>query len=45
MAFWMLAYNMKWVNADQLRLVVKTQTNPFGEVTPEEYKQIASQDF
>jgi len=45
MAFWMLAFNMKWVNADQLRLAVKTQTNPFGEITPEEYKQITGQDF
>lgn len=45
MAFWKLAYNQKWVTAEQLRLAVKTETNPFGEITAEEYKTITGQDF
>ncbi|MGG3012311.1 XkdX family protein [Brevibacillus parabrevis] len=45
MAFWNLAYKYKWVTIDQLRLAVKTDTNPFGEITPEEFKQITGQDF
>ena len=45
MAFWNLAYNMKWVTIDQLRLAVKTESNPFGEITPEEFKAITGQDF
>lgn len=45
MAFWQLAYNNKWVTADQLRLAVKTEVNPFGEITPEQYKTITNIDF
>lgn len=45
MAFWKLAYNMKWVTAEQLRLVVKTENNPSGEITPEQYKEITGIDF
>lgn len=45
MAFWKMAYNLKWVTADQLRLAVKTEANPFGEISSEEYKEITKQDF
>lgn len=45
MAFWKLAYNMKWVTTDQLRLVVKTDTNPYGEITPEEFESITNETF
>ncbi|MGF7056454.1 XkdX family protein [Brassicibacter mesophilus] len=45
MVFWKLAFNMKWVSVEQLRLAVKTETNPFGEITPEQYKEITSIDF
>lgn len=45
MAFWKLAYNMKWVTLEQLRIVVKTEDNPSGEITPEQFKEITGQDF
>jgi len=45
MAFWNIAYNQKWVTIDQLRLAVITTSNPFGDITPEEFKQITKQDF
>ncbi|MGD6845220.1 XkdX family protein [Bacillus infantis] len=45
MAFWQLAFNQKWVTADQLRLAVKTDSNPYGEITPDEYKTITSKGF
>ncbi len=45
MAFWQLAYSRKWVTIDQLRLVVKTEANPYGEITPEEFKTITGQEF
>lgn len=45
MAFWKLAYNQKWVTIDQLRLVVKTDTNPYGEITPEEFESITNETF
>lgn len=45
MAFWSLAYKCNWVTIDQLRLAVKTESNPYGEITPEEFKKITGQDF
>jgi hypothetical protein len=45
MAFWQLAFNSKWVTADQLRLAVITDTNPFGEITPEQYKEITKIEY
>ena len=45
MAFWKMAYNLKWVTSEQLRLAVKNETNPYGEITPEEYKTITGLDF
>lgn len=40
MAFWKLAYEMKWVGIEKLLLAVKTESNPYGEITPEEYQTI-----
>ncbi|WP_188066585.1 XkdX family protein [Brevibacillus brevis] len=45
MAFWALAFSMKWITAEKLRLAVKTTSNPFGEISPEEFKQITNQEF
>lgn len=45
MAFWKLAFNMGWVSAEQLRLAVRTETNPKGEVTLERYREITGVDF
>ncbi|MFF0829215.1 XkdX family protein [Brevibacillus sp. NPDC003359] len=45
MAFWTLAFSMKWVTVEKLRLAVKTTSNPFGEISPEEFKKITNQDF
>lgn len=45
MAFWILAFNKKWVTTDQLRIAVKTEANLFGEITPDEFKQITGVQF
>ena len=45
MAFWKLAYTQKWVTAEQLRLAVITESNPYGEITPEQFKEITGKDF
>lgn len=45
MAFWKLAYKQKWVTIDQLRLAVLTEANPYGEITPEEFKTITGKEF
>jgi len=45
MNFWQIAFISNWVTAEQLRIAVKTDTNPFGEITPEQYKEITKEDF
>ncbi|XOQ49640.1 MAG: XkdX family protein [Eubacteriales bacterium] len=43
--FWALAYNRKCVTIETLRIVVKTDENPYGYITPEEFKEITGEDF
>lgn len=45
MAFWQLAYSREWVTIDQLRLAVKTDSNPYGQITTEQYKTITGEDY
>lgn len=45
MNFWQIAFISRWVTAEQLRIAVITDTNPFGEITPEQYKEITKQEF
>lgn len=43
--FWGMAFNYGWITIDQLKEVVKTETRPRGEITPEEFKEITKEDF
>ncbi|WP_413373275.1 XkdX family protein [Paenibacillus taichungensis] len=45
MTFWSLAFRMKWVTAEALRIAVLTDSNPFGEITPEQYGQITGIEY
>jgi hypothetical protein len=45
MSFWQLAYNSKWVDAEFLKQVVITESNPYGEITPQEYFEITGIEF
>ena len=45
MEFWSMAYRYQWVDATQLKGAVITDTNKFGEITPEQYKDITGIDF
>ncbi|QOS98099.1 XkdX family protein [Brevibacterium sp. JNUCC-42] len=45
MEFWRVAFQQNWVTVEKLRLAVKTDKNPFGYITPEEYKQITGIEF
>lgn len=45
MSFWTLAFNMKWVTAEALKGAVITDSNPYGEISPEEYKTITGIEF
>ncbi|MFD1270636.1 XkdX family protein [Paenibacillus motobuensis] len=40
MNFWKLAFEKKWVTAEALKGAVITESNPFGEITPAQYKEI-----
>jgi len=49
--FWKLAFDRGWISPDKeiavvkLRIVVKTESNPHGEITAEDYKTITNTDF
>lgn len=45
MDFWKMAFDMGCVSAEDLKGAVKTVNNPFGEITPEEYRQITGIEF
>ncbi|MBE6831065.1 MAG: XkdX family protein [Ruminococcaceae bacterium] len=45
MAFWSLAFTRKWVTIDQLRQAVKTDSIPYGQITPEQFQTITGADF
>lgn len=51
MTFWKLAYDRGWISPDKevsavyLRVMVISETNPFGQITSEEYKLITGKDF
>mgnify|MGYP000873553543 CR=1 FL=1 len=39
-SFWQMAFKYKWVDTTTLKGAVKTDINPFGEITVDEYKTI-----
>ena len=43
--FWKLAYEQKWCTIEQLRMAVKTEAQPFGEISPEHFKAITGNEF
>lgn len=45
MDFWKMAFDNGWVGVDMIRQAVITETNPFGDITKEEFKEITGQDF
>lgn len=45
MGFWKMAFDLGCITAERLRLAVKTEENKYGEITPEEYKNITKVEF
>lgn len=45
MSFWKMVYDMGAIDINLLRQAVKCDTNPFGEITPSEFKEICGEDF
>lgn len=43
--FWKMVYDMKAIDINTLRKAVKTTSNPYGEITEEQFKQITGVDF
>lgn len=43
--FWKLAYNMGLATKDTLSKAVNCKTNPYGDITPDQYKLICGEDF
>lgn len=45
MDFWKMIYDLKIIDADYLRQAVITDTNKFGDITAEQFKEITREDF
>lgn len=45
MSFWEMAYKFGWADKALLRQAVLTESNPFGEVTEKEYKEITGEVY
>ena len=45
MEWWIICYKRKWVTIEELRWVVITPENPFGDITKEEFKMITDSEF
>lgn len=45
MEFWKLCYDLKIVDAEYLKQAVITEDNPYGDITPEQYKEITGIEF
>lgn len=40
MEFWSMAWEYKWCTLEQLKIMVITEENPWGEITPYEFEKI-----
>lgn len=45
MEFWKIAYDYNWVTKDELKGVVITEQNPFGDITKEQYEEITGEKY
>ncbi|ENY98746.1 hypothetical protein HMPREF1092_03304 [Clostridium thermobutyricum] len=43
--FWKMVYDMKAIDINTLRKAVKTTSNPYGEISEEQFKEITGVDF
>ena len=45
MDWWKISLANNWVTKEELRWIVITPDNPFGDITKEQYKEITDIDF
>lgn len=43
--FWKMAFDMRAIDITLLRQAVITDSNPFGDLTKEQFKEICNEDF
>lgn len=43
--WWNMSYKKDWITKEELRLVVITPENPFGDITKEQYKEITGVEY
>ena len=43
--FWKMVYDMNAIDINTLRKAVKTTSNPYGEISEEQFKEITGVDF
>lgn len=45
MDFLKLAWEYEWITLDELKTLVITKATPWGQITPDEFKEITGKDF
>lgn len=45
MEFLKMAWEYEWITLDELKFLTKTKKQPWGEITPEEFKEITGKDY
>lgn len=45
MDFLQMAWEYEWITLDELKFLVITKKQPWGQITPEEFKIITGQDY
>ncbi|CUU45481.1 XkdX family protein [Clostridium beijerinckii] len=45
MDFWKMCFDMNIIDADFLRQAVVTDTNKYGDITADQFKQITGEEF
>lgn len=45
MDFWKMVFDLGWIDEDTLRQAVITKTNPFGDITKEEFELITGKKY
>ena len=45
MTFWKMVYDFGWIDIGTLRKAVITESNPFGDITKEEFEEISGEKY
>lgn len=45
MEFLKLAWEYEWITFEDLKILVKTKETPWGQITPDEFKEITGREY